>query len=269
MGHRIASHQIFEPNPAPGRHTVIILAPLRTPAVFCILTMALAGWLTVWIMVPNPLYGYNPDAQYRPIHFAVQYAAGNRPSWSNRRPPQTWTDSASCVALLEDGPVLCAIKKKGAGWVTELTGETVIAAGYPTYDFSLDEFGLFAPVVLRRSTSTNILPIADVPLIDRASAIDGWNRDQFCGYGMIREIDRVEFSLNRAALAHDTFFVLTLLAWLSSLMSIPGWLIWRRLTPAQRRRARGACPRCGYCLEGLPSPTCPECGNTMAQQPVS
>ena len=70
-------------------------------------------------------------------------------------------------------------------------------------------------------------------------------------------------------LAHDAVFAICLLVWLYALISIRHWAVWKRLTPAQRRRARYRCPRCNYNLEGLAAPTCPECGNPIAQPAVS
>jgi len=50
--------------------------------------------------------------------------------------------------------------------------------------------------------------------------------------------------------------------------TLPLWLLWAPLGAAfvflrLRRPAPGSCPRCGYPTRGLPSPTCPECGQRL------
>lgn len=50
--------------------------------------------------------------------------------------------------------------------------------------------------------------------------------------------------------------------------TLPLWLLWAPLgamfiVSIIRRPDPGSCPRCGYPTRGLPSPICPECGQTI------
>ncbi len=72
----------------------------------------------------------------------------------------------------------------------------------------------------------------------------------------------------RAAI-HDALFLVTLIAYFISLTGVHRWIIWKRITPAQRRRAKHACPNCAYDMAGLNTSTCPECGKADDPQNMS
>lgn len=221
-----------------------------------------------WSQMPPDPTRPSFDAQYRPAYFLAQHIGGKDPYWRIDTDLGSWSTSVPCIASTSSGPELRYIERVGEDWVCAITGDSILAAGYPFWTTNHESFGLFAPVVTRHSEVVRILPVEDLPLIDVESAVRVHNANETCGNGIIHLPLESRVNVHAFAAVHDSLFLLTFVSWLISLISIPKWTLWHRLTPAQRRRARGCCPRCNYNLEGLSSPTCPECGNHLASPAV-
>jgi len=246
-----------------------MLTPLRTPLSFVLLSAAVFGWLIAWTYVPTYASGLTFDAQYRPAFYLSHLIHGEEPYWKVDRSFGPRKSSQVCVALTKNGPDMCLIERTEHGWIQSGTREPILSAGFPISTIHSESFGLLAPVVERHSEKIYLVPTEDVPLIDLESAVEGHNDYQFCGNGFIRLSLESRVKVHALAAVHDTLFLLTLISWLISLTAIPKWTLWRRITPAQRRRARNCCPHCNYNLEGLAAPTCPECGYTFTSQSVN
>ena len=245
-----------------------MLTPLRTPLSFVLLSTAVFGWLAAWTFVPAYTNGPTFDAQYRPAFYLSHLIHGDEPYWKVERTFDHRNSRQVCIALTKNGPDMCLIEQTEHGWVQSGTGESVLSAGFPISTIHSESFGLLAPVVERHSEKIYLVPTEDVPLIDLETAVEGHNDYQFCGNGFIRLPLESQVKIHAFAAVHDSLFLLTLFFWLVSLTAIPKWALWHRITPTQRRRARGCCPRCNYNLEGLTTPTCPECGNRIPPSPL-
>lgn len=258
----------------PG-HTGCMLSQLRTPLFFCLLTVVVAGWASAWTL-PNDNY-YSPFVaasernMHRPVYSLANRIAGRSPVLTMTTRCGTYVDKETCFIETPSGSrVATLIIPLNGKYPDSYEGETILAAGKPDRTHTMHEFGLLAPVAFRVSTKTNLVRVAHYPMIDPALAagVNTENALTKLDYPYPVPIDH-NWTIKPRAAVHDTLFLLTLLSWLVSLAAIPKWPLWRRLTPAQRRRTRGCCPHCDYNLEGLTAPTCPECGNTIERFAVS
>lgn len=119
-------------------------------------------------------------------------------------------------------------------------------------------------MLIKQTYSQRVLPYSDVPMLTVEEACHAFNtQNPPNNSGLYDPIPKVQWTPWYPAIIHDFLFLLTLIAYLISLTAIPRWTIWKRLTPAQRRRAKSQCPACAYELKGLSTTTCPECGNTI------
>ncbi|MCA9273719.1 MAG: hypothetical protein KDA31_11825 [Phycisphaerales bacterium] len=245
---------------------------LRTPVAFLVLTVALIGWISAWT-IPHDYYSdltlYSNEI-HRPLYWLANRALGKSyrkaSAWEECIIPSTET----CIIETDSGCRIATLSRNGAYLPTTYKGERILSAGIPDRKFTTHEFGLLAPVAYRFTTTTELIPAGRLPLIDPAlvSGIDRFESTASLKYPYPAPASH-QWQIKPVAAVHDTLLLLTLLSWSISLISIPKWTLWHRLTPAQRRRARGCCPRCSYNLEGLATPTCPECGNQVGSAPVS
>ncbi len=250
-----------------------MLTKLRTPSIFALLTIVLVGWMSSFKINQYPyawVYESKPWASrrlYRPFY---QLANGRSPF--NTRDLSRMTSSHG----LRTAPRHIAIRSPSGLAVvrTEVLAnddfrKTIDAAGFIEIRIRLDEFGILAPVLFRQTNAPHVFPYAGVPTLTVEEACEAFSALDENQPPLYNPTPRVKWNVWYRSVFHDTLFLLTLVSWLVSLAAIPKWPLWRRLTPAQRRRARGCCPHCNYNLEGLASPTCPECGNQVGSVPVS
>lgn len=222
-----------------------MLKPLRHPTIFVLLTLVLTGWV----------YGAAAD-RYASLTIASRIQHG----WS--RPPNiaSYTSFSSGAAysvwLFDDPGGITALRFPNDARPTRADTSKPFARIAVEYH-DLREYGLVLPVVVRgtvvpnvtqlRLSSTNPTP---TELIDAARA-----------QGVLPT--NVELVWDIRNLAHDAALALTILVWLYAFFTIPTWKLWRSLSPAQRRRNRGACPNCGYDRSATPDKPCPECGSPI------
>jgi hypothetical protein len=253
---------ICEPTPPKFRHTYDVIKPLRKPKTFVTLSIALAIWLTAWSRIPPELNGDDLVSQFsqRPVYVLVRKITGGY---------------SSSIVLYEIGYTRVAETLNGPR-VFDYREQI-----FPDHDRQIisygelwgapnssEAYGLLAPVACRHSASYSLQSLyqrqPEVPHISYQVALRIAHES-----GEIKYIPLEGWRINWLAALHDSLFLFTLIAWLISLTAIPRWLIWKRLTPTQRRRAKHQCPHCAYDLTNLGSSTCPECGNTTEQPAVS
>lgn len=247
---------------------------LRTPAAFLTLTVAVIGWMSAWT-IPRDYYSdhilYDNEIN-RPVYWLANRAVGtsfNRGLVFGDCLPSS---AETCIIETDSGCRIATLDRNGAYLPTTFKGERILSAGIPERTSTIHEFGLLAPVAYRFTTKTELVAVGGLPLIDPelVSELDRFEQTASLKYPYPSPTSH-RWQIKPVAAVHDTLFLLTLISWLISLTAIPKWPLWRRLTPAQRRRARNSCPHCNYNLEGLASPNCPECGNFVpsARQGVS
>lgn len=130
-----------------------------------------------------------------------------------------------------------------------------------------DEYGFLGCVVLRQRTKVQSSAFPgwkDIPLSDISAAL---NSAKLPDLPPIIDGVQTRWAFFPLAILADTLLLTVVGLWIYSTSRVPCWPLWHRLTPAQRRRARGCCPNCNYNLEGLTTPTCPECGNPIPNAP--
>jgi len=211
-------------------------------------------WLAIWSRIPPKLHGdyLVSDLSQRPAYVIIRKMIG---------------EYYSIVVLRQIGPILVA---------ETLDGPRVIDhrnSPFPNHNRQIlsygelwgkpnssEAYGLLAPVVCRHSAWYSLRSRhPEVPLINYDKSLQIAHEA-----GRIKYLPLNGWRFSWLAAVHDSLFLLTLIAWLISLIGIPHWIIWKRLTKAQRRRAKHQCPVCDYDLAGLTSSTCPECGNALS-----
>ncbi|MCA9273718.1 MAG: hypothetical protein KDA31_11820 [Phycisphaerales bacterium] len=226
---------------------------LRSPITLFALTIALVGWLFTWSLVPfyeyhamgtrgMPLFrliGYlNSSGQYGYLSLDVG-ELGPR------------------VAVARVDGELQILDDPGYGESRLLTVTPTEASFVYARRNEPQGFGLMVPVLVHQTHSYGSYEFwPNIPELDEMEAIAAARSS-----GKLPT--KSHWKINPRFALHDAGLLFTLLLWLCALGSIPRWKLWRRLTPAQRRRARGCCPRCNYNLKGLTTPTCPECGQAL------
>jgi hypothetical protein len=253
-----------------------VIKTLRTPTVFCLLTIVITGWLLAW-RTPNPnmLLSMGPtwpnSTDIRPGFWLALLITGNQPRITRSRwtfGTEPATDRTAAVIKTAAGAEYHRLRYgEDTGWQKTHNGLPILAACAVEYKPHILRLGLLARVADRTSWHLKTEYLAGFERIDDVVVEAAYAERMKSRTSNHPFPTRWDF-FPRAAL-HDSLFLLTLIAWLISLTSIPRWLIWKHITPTQRRHAKHQCPHCAYELAGLTSPTCPECGNTTEQPAVS
>lgn len=229
---------------------------LATPAAFATLAVALAGWLLAWSIPPiSPFGDLNTvnHVAHRPALATIRGQPGLS-IHSNVRMAVCYASPVKYNVVYEQAGTLHADYILASDLDATLKDATAAAVFYPLVH--TDDFGLLAPVVFRRVFSIKLINTnTGLPLPETTAAYEA-----ISSAGLATRPHAVP-EFNAKAAAHDLLFLLTLSAFARSALAVPAWPIWRRITPAQRRRMRNACSRCAYDRTGIASDApCPECG---------
>jgi len=246
-----------------------VFKTLRTPTVFFLLTLVIYGWLASWRINGSPFwiskhYGTSISS-YRPA-FHLAYGRFRLKRTNANMPRSHGTPSFTRYAIRTKSHLNLVYVDREDPHPTRHKGEEILAAGNIDDHTNLIEFGLLAPVGTFSKTQVFVGQMGAYPKLTLQEAYDGRAFPKPPGTIIADGTPRTHWQWNRRALIHDTLFLLTLIAWLISLTSVHRWIIWKRLTKAQRRRAKHQCPACAYDLDGLTSQTCPECGHNLLVQ---
>lgn len=249
-----------------------MLGQLRTPAAFCLLTVVVAGWGSAWTL-PGEYYlphmAMNERNMHRPAYWLANRVVGRNTLYRMSMGCGFGPSKETCFVETASGCAVATLVRVDGYYPNTYNAETILAAGKPHQTRVVDEYGLLAPVAYRVTRETNLIRVGHFPPIDPKVVSESSGGRTYTNLDAPYPVPTdYKWTFKPRAAVHDALFLLTALSWLVSLAAIPKWPIWRRLTPAQRRRARGACPTCGYSLEGLSSHLCPECGNHIEIQAV-
>ncbi|GAB5497674.1 MAG: hypothetical protein Phyf2KO_27540 [Phycisphaerales bacterium] len=257
-----------------------MIKTLRTPTVFVLLSVSLSGWLVAWYYVVQQDFGtlirsntidVGKKTEVRPLYAIYRSISGVSFHGGSEYPASFYFPA---TIILVNGEYIAAPEytKLNSGQMYTGEGEQIMAAARISKSYSHEYFGILALVAHRATTTTSFSRVGELPEIpesERSRAIAGFNRtkNRFA-QGMYSATPTTTWTFKPLGTIHDFLFLLTLIAYLISLTAIPRWPIWKRITPTQRRRAKGQCPVCAYELKGLSTTTCPECGNRLDAQAV-
>lgn len=224
-----------------------MLAQLRTPTIFVLLTIVLVGWMSSFRVNSYPFAW-----AFENTHWASRRAYRPFYQLANGRSPFSTRDDSRRAAVDRRAAEHIAVRSSSGLAVvrTEALQDdeyraSIEAAAFIEIGIRLDEFGLLAPVLFRQTTSPQVSPYSGVPTLTVEEACEAFNVFDASQPPLYNPTPRVKWTVWYRSVFHDSLFLLTLLSWLISLTAIPKWPLWRRLTPAQRRRARGCSPKCG------------------------
>ncbi|MEM9166861.1 MAG: hypothetical protein AAGB48_07525 [Planctomycetota bacterium] len=240
--------------------------PLRHPTAFLALTLCLFGWLSAWSYVPaRPadfywLVASHGHSNYRPLFIAANYLAGH-PGGRFRTPvSDVWhldRHPTSYRAVIQtDTETYALIVDTTSG--KSVLPDNAVAGARVINRLRSESFGILAPVFNRFHADfhLSVLPEnSSLPLPDEQQAIEAAAE---AGYWRPA---RVDTKVDWFAAFHDLVFMVTCIAWARSAFAVPGWPVWKRITPKQRRRMQGRCLDCGYNRAAAPDAPCPECGD--------
>lgn len=248
---------------------------LRTPTVFVLLSFALGGWLLAWYHTVQHDYGTvvrsNSIHVGRRTELRLLYAVFRNLSGVSFNDGSTFQVDLyrNSTVILVNGEYIAApvYMKLDSGQKFTEDGQQIMAAGRIANNYSHEYFGLLATVAHRAKITASFSRVGKLPAIpenEQIHAEAGFNRtiNRFT-QGVYSATPKTTWNFKPLGLIHDCLFLLTIIAYLVSLTAMPRWTIWNRLTPAQRRRAKGQCPACAYELKGLSTTTCPECGAAL------
>lgn len=245
-----------------------MIKTIRTPTVFLLLTLVIFGWLASWRINGTPFWigtdSGTSISSYRPMFHLAYCRLGIKRA--NRNVISCIVGPAITRYAVQTRSHLQAVSVDwGAPHPTTLKGEAILAAGIIDDRTNTIEFGLLAPVCTFSKRQLSVQQVGTHAKLTLQEAYDAMSYPEPPGTHIADGTPRTHWQLSHRALIHDTLFLVTLIAWLISLTAIHRWPIWKRITPAQRRRAKHQCPTCAYALVGLTTPICPECGSTTNQ----
>lgn len=248
-----------------------MLGQLRTPAAFCLLTVVVAGWGSAWTL-PGEYYmphmALNERNMHRPAYWLANRAVGRNTLYRMITGCGFAPSKETCFVETASGCAVATLVPVNGRYSDTHNGETILAAGKPRQTRVVDEYGLLAPVAYRVTKETNLIRVAHFPPIDPKLVSESSGGRTYTNLDAPYPVPTdYEWTFKPRAAVHDALFLLTTLSWFVSLAAIPKWPLWHHLPPAQRRRARNACPTCAYSLEGLTSTTCPECNTPLPLPP--
>lgn len=254
---------------------------LQRPAVFVLLTLLNLGLVAAWVFEnsgrPWRLSSQNQLAySFIPIFYSEHTAFSHRfvhdpvcavigkDIYPKARPRIQRADNDVKVMITDNGAVLHLPR------LTNNTGRSdIIQSLSIELKSRTDIFGLLGHSLRRDSISFTQVPEAGESPVDESVVADTLANDLHFSALVMRNFSTFEntkatsWSFNYIAIANDICFLFACLAWCYSLLCIPRWKVWKRITPAQRRLANNQCRSCGYSLTDLTTQICPECGTAL------
>jgi hypothetical protein len=262
-----------EPTQPKIRHTEPVLKSLRNPIALLLLTAAVLFWTlrvaslsrdpfkTIFAHTSDdsPPFEYIDGDTHRPAYELARWCMGK----PNGRSFEIGISLTGITTIVRDANGLRIYDPKWDMLDDEFLYFEQIAAIVGKRQ--IDEYGFLSGFAVRHRTSVEALPISAGSTSSLSPAVLDEALNNSLNPNTPRVINGVQtrWVFKPLAAAHDLAYLITLTAWLISLTGVPRWLIWKRLTPAQRRRAKHRCPNCAYDLADLTSPTCPECGHKL------
>lgn len=210
-----------------------MLNSLRTPAVFLVLSLMLAGWLFAWTLPTHSMWWSLNDRrpewlelrQHRPLFWLACTSTGTSGRGHSIR--ATASDSYyTGPVVIETETGIRVVRAQALSVILE--SESVIAASYEIRRNRIDEFGLLAVPLIRWHAYSEIMPMADLPSLSFEqvrTALASAYPEMGASAGMN---PRTHWHFSSRAIVHDGMVLIALVIWFLSATGIPKWSIWKR-----------------------------------------